>query len=97
MSMKHMKRLTLNAKKMTTRERAHAHIKERLRLPDWYGNNLDALNDCLGEIGEPTWIVVRFAPALEETLGDYGTRIIRVLEQAAQENKNLTIVLKDRF
>ena len=97
MSMKHEKRLTLNAKKMTTREKAHAHIKVRLRLPDWYGNNLDALNDCLGEIGEPTRIVVRFAPALEETLGDYGARIIRVLEQAAQENNNLTIALKDWF
>ena len=82
---------------MTTKENAHEHIKERLRLPEWYGKNLDALNDCLGEIGEPTRIVVRFAPALEETLGDYGARIIRVLEQAAQENKNLTIALKDWF
>ena len=95
--MKHEKRLTLNAKKMTTRERAHAHMKERLRLPDWYGNNLDALNDCLGEIGEPTRIIVRFTPALEETLGDYGVRIIRVLEQAAEENKNLTVTQKKWF
>ena len=97
MSMKHEKRLTLNAKRMTTREQAHAHLKERLRLPDWYGNNLDALNDCLGEIGEPTRIIVRYAPALEATIGDYGARIIRVLEQAAQENKNITITLKNRF
>ena len=95
--MRHEKRLTLNAKKMTTRERAHAHIKERLRLPDWYGNNLDALNDCLGEIGEPTRIVVHFAPALEETPGEYGDRIIRVLEQVAQGNKNLTNVQRDWF
>ena len=95
--MKHEKRLTLNAKRMTTRELAHALIKERLRLPDWYGNNLDALNDCLGEIGEPTRIIVRYTPALEEALGDYGVRIIRVLEQAAKENKNLTITLKNWF
>ena len=97
MSMKHEKRLTLNAKRMTTRELAHALIKERLRLPDWYGNNLDALNDCLGEIGQPTRITVRYAPALEEMLGDYGVRIIRVLEQAAKENKNLTVTLKNWF
>ena len=97
MSMGHEKRLTLNAKRMTTREQAHAHLKERLRLPDWYGNNLDALNDCLGEIGQPTRIIVRYAPALEETLGDYGIRIIRVLEQAAKENKNITITLKNWF
>lgn len=97
MSMRHEKRLTLNAKRMTTREQAHAHLKERLRLPDWYGNNLDALNDCLGEIGQPTRIIVRYAPALEEALGDYGVRIIRVLEQAAKENKNITVTLKNRF
>ena len=92
--MKHEKRLTLNAKKMTSREQAHAHLKERLRLPDWYGNNLDALNDCLGEIGEPTQIIVRFAPMLGRSLGDYGSRIIRVMQRAAEENPNLRVTLK---
>ena len=95
--MKHEKRLTLNAKKMTTRERAHAHIKERLRLPDWYGNNLDALNDCLGEIGEPTRIVVRYAPLLEETLGEYGVKIGRVFKTASEENENLRVTLRTGF
>ena len=95
--MKHETRLSLNARRMTTRELAHAHLKERLRLPDWYGNNLDALNDCLGEIGEPTTIVVRFAPQLAQLLGDYGTRLMRVLEQAAQENQNLRILFKNGF
>ena len=95
--MKHEKRLTLNARRMTSREQAHAHLKERLRLPDWYGNNLDALNDCLGEICAPTQIIVRFAPMLEQNLGDYGIKIIRVLEQAAQENINLKVTLKPWF
>ena len=95
--MKHEKRLTLNARRMTSREQAHAHLKERLRLPDWYGNNLDALNDCLGEICAPTQIIVRFSPMLEQNLGDYGAKIIRVLEQAAQENINLKVTLKPWF
>ena len=82
---------------MTSREQAHAHLKERLRLPDWYGNNLDALNDCLGEVGEPTQIIVRFAPMLEQTLGDYGIRIIRVMQRAAEENPNLRVTLKTWF
>ena len=33
--MKHEKRLTLNARKMDTREHAHEHLKKRLHLPDW--------------------------------------------------------------
>ena len=89
--MKHEKRLTLNARKMDTREHAHEHLKKRLHLPDWYGGNLDALNDCLGEIGEPTQIIVRFAPELTQMPGDYGARLMRVLEQAADENENLRI------
>ena len=37
----------LNGKRMDTRDHAHAHLARRLRLPVYYGNNLDALNDCL--------------------------------------------------
>lgn len=95
--MERERRLTLNARRMSTRELAHAHIKARLRLPEWYGNNLDALNDCLGEINHPTRITVRFAPRLKETLGDYGTKILDVLEHAAEENLNLQLSFRERF
>jgi ribonuclease inhibitor len=95
--MQHEKRLFLNARRMTTRESAHAHIKARLRLPEWYGNNLDALHDCLGEIGEPTRITVRFAPLLAQQLGEYGTKLIRVLEESGAENAHLHIVLRTGF
>ena len=95
--MEHEKKLFLNARRMDTRERAHAHMKERLRLPEWYGNNLDALNDCLGEINEPTRIVLRFAPALERSLGEYGLTLISVLQQATETNKNLQLSLKTWF
>ena len=95
--MERERRLTLNAKRMATREDAHAHIKARLRLPEWYGNNLDALNDCLGEINEPTRIVLRFAPALERSLGEYGLSLISVLQQATGTNKNLQLSLKTWF
>lgn len=82
---------------MTTKENAHEHIKERLRLPEWYGKNLDALNDCLGEIGEPTRITVRFAPQLEKMPGEYGIRLLSTLKAAASENKNLNITLRPWF
>lgn len=95
--MERERRLTLNAKRMTTREQAHAHIKARLRLPEWYGNNLDALNDCLGEINRPTRIIVRFAPILKESLGAYGTKILDVLEHAAEENPSMQISFRERF
>jgi len=93
--MKREIRRSLNAHKMTTRECAHAHLKERLCLPEWYGNNLDALQDCLGGINEPTWIIVRFTPQLEASLGEYGTKLLRVLRQSTEDNENLRLTLRN--
>ena len=50
--------IVLDARRFKGRTRAHAYLKEALRLPDYYGKNLDALYDCLGDIGEETVIVV---------------------------------------
>lgn len=41
---------TLDAEKLNEREAAHAYLKEMLNFPDYYGNNLDALYDCLTEM-----------------------------------------------
>jgi len=82
---------------MYTREDAHAHLSRRLRLPDYYGNNLDALNDCLGEIAEPTRILLRNAACLRESLGGYGERLIAVLIDAAKRNPNITFVERAYF
>jgi ribonuclease inhibitor len=95
-NVKHERRIILNANRMKTREAAHAHMKTRLRLPEWYGRNLDALNDCLGAIGLPARIVVRHAPLLERNLGDYGKKLLGVLERAAQENANLRLKIHAR-
>ena len=90
-----MKRVyTLNARRMETKESAHTHLKRRLRLPDYYGGNLDALADCLGEIGEPAVIRVRYAGRPDET---YGAGILRVLQEAAERNANITLELRDAF
>ena len=41
--------IILDGKRMGDREALHAELKEKLGLPSYYGGNLDALNDCLGE------------------------------------------------
>ena len=40
----------LDARRMEERGEAHAYLRERLDLPDYYGRNLDALYDCLTEM-----------------------------------------------
>ena len=94
--MKQERRITLNAKRMATRAEAHAHIAKRLRLPDWYGGNLDALNDCLGEIGTPTRLVLHNAERLENLPDGYGVRLLGVFERGAEHNPNLRFETRER-
>ena len=39
--------LTLDGLQMSGRAAAHDHLKAQLKLPDYYGRNLDALYDLL--------------------------------------------------
>ena len=71
----------------------HAALAQQLDFPDWYGGNLDALYDCLTEMGEETRISVLHGEMLAETLGSAYGRLCRVLQDAAEENPLLYIQL----
>ncbi len=45
--------------------RVVAELGERLGFPDYYGKNLDALNDCLGDLEQPTALVVHLPLVLD--------------------------------
>lgn len=92
-----MKTIVLNGLFMKNREKAHRHIRHRFHFPDYYGANLDALSDCLGEIAVPTRIVVRNAALLRSSLGDYGTRLLSVLAAATGENPLLQLTFRERW
>ena len=48
----------------------HCALKKMLNLPDYYGMNADALNDCLSERTEPVrfWIASRGEGEVARTL-----------------------------
>ena len=71
--------IILDGKRMGDREALHAELKEQLGLPDYYGENLDALNDCLGERREETLVVIRDFGDFAENCGAYGMKLLRVL------------------
>lgn len=55
----------------------HRAIAASLSFPDWYGHNLDALYDCLTEIGAPIHLVLcnwddslPFAPGFRSVFED---------------------------
>ena len=86
-----MRTIIIDGKKMTSHENAHAHLAERLSFPDYYGGNLDALHDCLGDISEETHLIIHNYPEIEVALGLYGSVLIKVLILSAEENGFLTI------
>ena len=76
--------ITLDAAKMTERTQAHCYLKEALSLPDYYGGNLDALYDCLTDLGETEIHFVNLDAA-----PSYFSRILPVFREAEEENEKL--------
>ncbi len=92
-----MRKCTLYGICMHTREKAHAHIKRRLHLPDYYGCNLDALYDCLTDLHEPTQITLRFSDSMQKHLGEYGAKLISLFAASTGENPKLSVCIRKRF
>lgn len=86
-----MKTVTLDLEHIHTPKAAQIYLQYMLGFPAHYGRNLDALHDMLGEIGEKTHIVLRRPAKPSDDMVRYLPGLIRVFEDAAGENRNLTI------
>lgn len=86
-----MRTITLELQHIETVAALHIYLQYMLRLPAHYGRNLDALHDALGELAQPTRLIVRAQGARGEVAA-YIPRLLRVLEDAAQENDTLCII-----
>ncbi len=75
---------------MTEREAAQAYLKEALELPAYYGLNLDALYDCMTSADDLELVLDQ-----TEAAGDYYEKVLQVLEDAAEENPGLSLVIRD--
>ena len=71
----------------------HKYLRAELELPDYYGENLDALYDCLTEVCEPVILKIPQAVAAGSELGWYGARLLTVVQDAAAANPNLQVEL----
>lgn len=67
----------------------HDALAEAFGFPTYYGRNLDALHDCLGDIGEDTAVIVTDMGSADEN----GRRILTVLWDSARENPHLSLYL----
>ena len=89
-----MQQIPIDCAEIRDRSDFHRIFAAKLRLPKWYGENLDALFDCLTEIGTPTTLILLHVQELINNLGGYGRAAINMMEQAERENGDfLTITM----
>lgn len=75
----------------------HNEIREKLELPEWYGDNLDALWDMLtGFIETPIEITVIYKPENKaaENLKENVLKVIETFKEASEEDEEIKINIK---
>ncbi len=87
-----MKKITVTAAGWKTPKDAHQALKEALGFPEFYGNNLDALHDCLTEVQDVCLIIEECAKAADQ-MGDVWSKFLMVFFDSCSENPALDIQL----
>lgn len=77
--------ITLDAAGLREKTQAHEYLMEALALPDYYGKNLDALYDCLTELGETE---IQFVN-LDTAAGSYFSKVLDLFQEAQADNPRL--------
>ena len=86
-----MNEIIIDCGTIETKADFHAALAAALSFPAYYGNNLDALHDCLtsltGKVRLENW------ETAEEALGRYGLAARKAITAAALENTALELIL----
>ncbi|WP_079914338.1 barstar family protein [Paenibacillus sp. 32352] len=81
-----MREIILDGRKFDSKDQLHAVLKEALSLPHYYGNNLDALWDCLtGWVELPLTLRWQHFQESEKKLGEYTGLLLQLFQDAEKE------------
>ena len=86
-----MEERIIDCTRIKTKEDLHRIFRETLRFPEWYGNNLVALYDCLSEASGKVRLLDW--ETAEVSLGAYGTKAKKVIAAAALRNTDLDLYI----
>lgn len=82
-----MKTVHLDLRDVTSPEVLHSVLARRLELPDYYGRNLDALSDCLGDVCEPTHVLILCGADAAQCVNG----ALRVFDDSQKSNNQLSV------
>ena len=84
--------ITLDGRNMTDEQSAHLEFKKKLDFPDYYGENISALIDCLTEpFGEELHIVWHNFRAVHEAIPEYAVAFVGAFYDAAERYQHVRL------
>lgn len=86
-----MNEITIDCALIHSRTSFHEAFSLALSFPEWYGKNLDALNDCLTAVHEDTKLHLLHWDTLEANLGPYAANAKKVILHAASANPKFAV------
>lgn len=89
-----MKRIIIEASDFRDKASMYNELQLKFGTANFVGRNLDAFHDCLTMIFEPTEIIVRDYSYAKAHLGGYADLFWHVLDDASDENRNLSIIIE---
>ena len=89
--------MVIDCKNISDRKELHKLIAEGLNFPDYYGNNLDALYDCLLEIKSEVIIELDLFEILKQKLSIYAEKFVNTISEASEKNENIKLIINWTF
>ena len=84
-----MKEQSIASSEFHTVEELQEYIKIGLHFPDYYGENLSALYDCLTQSADPIILEFDVDGFFDDTMKQYFKKVWKVCEDAVEENELL--------
>ena len=81
-----MKHITLDGNILADAAKVHDYLKEMLQFPEYYGNNLDALHDCLTDLDG-----LEITITSPDENGAIFQKVLRVFKAADRVNENIKL------
>lgn len=82
-----MNNITLKLDKFSKKEELHSYLKKKMKFPDYYGENLDALFDCLTDISTDTAVDIKY-----NADNELQRAVLAVFSDAVSQNTHLAII-----
>lgn len=82
-----MNNITLKLDKFSKKEELHSYLKKKMKFPDYYGENLDALFDCLTDISTDTAVDIKY-----DADNELQRAVLAVFSDAVSRNTHLAII-----